>query len=589
MPNPVAAHTFDFIRVYLSQRTGGAPGSGTWSVATTIFDGTLYPTEGEATTFSAGGLQSTDPYGIVTQDNNGLAFLGNGLPTAPIELNTNPSSGYWNMSQGAFFDGVSTYYALQYDQAGAGTIQMINAQTGALVDGTHGPGSISGQDGTEAAIQRIDNTIYVFTTTDGTDENFAIWPFDLTTGLWGASFAALTIGPNFGGMSLSIGGIQWTNALFKMPNGDFIVFYQNQSGALHSVYRIWSALSSTWGSEVTLSGTNFANVVIDPSFSPIHIFTYTTTSNQTAGAVNYSALSYPSYTLTSTITTIPAANPTPGESDGVGHPSIQNGMLFVPRDDFADFDNSVWVATLPVTAFFKETLPVPPGESGAIVQLTSGGTGTGYAVGDTGTIDGGAVGFLATYVVNAVRTNAISTYSWATPNLGTGYAPGDLGTVDGGGILANYEILSVLGGGAVDQVIITSLGQGYSTGLTTTTATTGVGTGLKIDILSVFNGVTNLGITNAGGGYSVVNGVGTATGGAQPGIGMGLTVNIIRVAGKTPSCAYMMFPNGYSLSVGPTPINLACPIGTTATVGIPYTGMLLASGGTPPYTYAIIG
>lgn len=36
------------------------------------------------------------------------------------------------------------------------------------------------------------------------------------------------------------------------------------------------------------------------------------------------------------------------------------------------------------------------------------------------------------------------------------------------------------------------------------------------------------------------------------------------------------------------PLALACPIGNTATVGVPYTGMLLASGGTPPYTYEII-
>jgi len=35
-------------------------------------------------------------------------------------------------------------------------------------------------------------------------------------------------------------------------------------------------------------------------------------------------------------------------------------------------------------------------------------------------------------------------------------------------------------------------------------------------------------------------------------------------------------------------ISLACPIGNTAQVGVPYTGMLLASGGTPPYTFAIL-
>lgn len=51
------------------------------------------------------------------------------------------------------------------------------------------------------------------------------------------------------------------------------------------------------------------------------------------------------------------------------------------------------------------------------------------------------------------------------------------------------------------------------------------------------------------------------------------------------------FPCGgiFLTSLGASnPPTLSCPIGTTAQVGVPYTGMLLASGGTPPYTYAII-
>ncbi len=38
----------------------------------------------------------------------------------------------------------------------------------------------------------------------------------------------------------------------------------------------------------------------------------------------------------------------------------------------------------------------------------------------------------------------------------------------------------------------------------------------------------------------------------------------------------------------PNPPAIVCPIATTATVGVPYTGMLLATDGLPPYTYEII-
>lgn len=40
--------------------------------------------------------------------------------------------------------------------------------------------------------------------------------------------------------------------------------------------------------------------------------------------------------------------------------------------------------------------------------------------------------------------------------------------------------------------------------------------------------------------------------------------------------------------ISPPAPTLACPVGNTAQVGVPYTGLLQASGGTPPYTFAII-
>ena len=46
-----------------------------------------------------------------------------------------------------------------------------------------------------------------------------------------------------------------------------------------------------------------------------------------------------------------------------------------------------------------------------------------------------------------------------------------------------------------------------------------------------------------------------------------------------------MFPNGYELP----PLSLACPVGGgTAQVGVAYSKFLVASGGTPPYTFSII-
>ncbi len=144
--------------------------------------------------------------------------------------------------------------------------------------------------------------------------------------------------------------------------------------------------------------------------------------------------------------------------------------------------------------------------------------------------------------------------------------------------------------------MFTSLGAGYSVSAGHTTTTVGAGSGFKVNVLSVFTGVTAVRITNGGGGYSVASGVGTTVGGAQPGVGTGLTIDITGVDQKTPSCAYMMFPNGYSLITpgtcqivvtSPT-LSIACPVNNTGTIGVPYSGQLIASGGTAPYTWAII-
>lgn len=79
-------------------------------------------------------------------------------------------------------------------------------------------------------------------------------------------------------------------------------------------------------------------------------------------------------------------------------------------------------------------------------------------------------------------------------SLGSGYAVGDTGTINGGTIHATYKVLAIGGGG----------------------------------FISSFQ------LTYGGSGYAIASSVGTATGGAQPGVGSGLNVNIVKL-GSTSS------------------------------------------------------
>jgi hypothetical protein len=96
---------------------------------------------------------------------------------------------------------------------------------------------------------------------------------------------------------------------------------------------------------------------------------------------------------------------------------------------------------------------------------------------------------------NAVDLAASNNYTngpIATATLGVGgagYAVNDTGTISGGSADATYKVLTIGAGGAV----------------------------------------LTFQITGAGTSYATANGVATATGGAQPGIGVGFTVNITAV------------------------------------------------------------
>lgn len=594
MANPVATQTFDFVRAYFYERTGGAPGSGNWVTVSTFFDGTLTPdTVPVCSTFSAGGLESSDPMGIVGTSGNGgsaLAFIGNGAPVVPYII-TYPgqaagdvvSADYWEVSQGAFYSGGAYFLPHFTGGSGGGILRVIRSATG--LDGSWGEcdaaNTPTSGDGLLLSMQRVDNMLYFFISLDGSDTEWSILPFDMSAngglGAYGSPFASVTMDVDqFGSEPL---GDSWGNGLFKFPDGGFVIIYQKDG----LFAKIWNTVA--WSDPIPLVGLTIGAMVMDPSLSGIHVMNYHDGAGEGA-SVDYNFLAYPSGTVTSIANAIPAPSQA---QDGIGHSSIQNGMLFVPRDDGDDFANSVWVSELPVATFSKELLPVPPGETDVITNETINAFGSGYASGDTGTIDGGLVGYPAVYRVGSIGNGIIDTY--VINNPGSGYSPGDFIAIEGAFTSqASGLVASVDGGGGVTAISLLDHGTGYSVSSGVSTVTFGLGFGLTIDINSVLNGLVQvLTLTDQGGGYSTGAGVGTTPGGTQPGSGTGLTVDINSVGPKTPSCAYMMFPNGYSLTpLGP--LSLACPVGGgTATIGVPYSKMLLVSGGTPPYTWEIVG
>jgi hypothetical protein len=364
--NPLAGQVFDFVKIYISQRDFAAPGSGTWSNPVTIFDGTISTTFAKGETFTAGGLVEGDSHNIVTQafggSLTGLAYLGDGLPSAPQQIlyagkseSIGPS--WWNSDQGCYLVG-GVLYLVVLNFVVTVIASSDSGATWTQQDPTNGPTGLN-QDGTFCATQRVDDKIVVFTTTDQTDLHFAIWEFDMTTGLWSAPITTLTIS-NFFDMANQ----PFTNGVFKFANGDYLVFYDIFSGASQPFCRLWTP-GGGWGSPHALPGAQCANFLMDPDLDTIHICTYDASSGQSPfnfSQVEYSRYRHTTDTVTPSITTIPAA--VGMNSDGVGHMSIQGGMIFIPRDDYADLDNSVWVGTLPVTALVKELLPVPSGEGG---------------------------------------------------------------------------------------------------------------------------------------------------------------------------------------------------------------------------------
>lgn len=176
---------------------------------------------------------------------------------------------------------------------------------------------------------------------------------------------------------------------------------------------------------------------------------------------------------------------------------------------------------------------------GPIASSALSGGGSGYAVGDTGHVNGGIND--ATYIITSVNATG----------HGTAYAPGDTGTVNTGNGDATYIINTVDGSGGVTGMHITTPGTNYLTALNVGTSTggaqPGVGTGLTIDItvasppgpitgftLSTIGVVTGYAIGAPGTLYSPGT-AGTTPGGAQPGVGVGFTLLLTVTSATVPS------------------------------------------------------
>ncbi len=192
------------------------------------------------------------------------------------------------------------------------------------------------------------------------------------------------------------------------------------------------------------------------------------------------------------------------------------------------------------TAFYQAGDVIPGLDGpGPVASSALQAGGSGYAVNDTGTVTGGIND--ATYLVTAVN---------ATGN-GTGYAANDTGTIATGDGNATYIVNTVDGFGGVTGMHITSPGTNYLTASNVATVDggvqPGVGVGLTLDItvtsppgpitgfnLSAIGVVTGYSLTNDGTLYN--NGpAAAATGGTQPGSGTGLTLDLTVTSATMPT------------------------------------------------------
>ncbi len=203
-----------------------------------------------------------------------------------------------------------------------------------------------------------------------------------------------------------------------------------------------------------------------------------------------------------------------------------------------------------------------PNETGSFTDVDNGGVD--YIVGDILTVDAGDHN--ASLVVASVAPGAIKTSS--INNAGTGYAPGDTISINGGGTapFAHLTVLTVGGGGSVATYSILNNGIGYSVAAALTTIS-GTGTGFTVNITAVGNGVTYWafhGDETHGTGYSAANNV-PLTGGS--GTGARLQIGSVTSGTLTIAGTKTIQEKGFLLDVSNTQQN---PLAQLVIGGIVY-------------------
>lgn len=158
--------------------------------------------------------------------------------------------------------------------------------------------------------------------------------------------------------------------------------------------------------------------------------------------------------------------------------------------------------------------------SAGILTSSLGGGGANYAIGDTFAISMGDMD--ATGIVDTISGGAVLTYHLT--NIGTNYIPGSAvatvatGVQPGAGTGLTINILTVGGGSgyAPNDTFTVSAGNMDATGIVDTVSS---------------GAVTAYHLTSVGSNYSVTSGAPTVTSGVQPGVGTGLSLNVLTLGG----------------------------------------------------------
>ena len=170
---------------------------------------------------------------------------------------------------------------------------------------------------------------------------------------------------------------------------------------------------------------------------------------------------------------------------------------------------------------------------GSVVSLTVDDPGSGYSPADIVQVAFSGGGSDTTPILTASLASGVIEFLTLVSG-GSGYPPGTfaLGFSGGGGTGATGTF-TVDGTGVVQSVNLTAGGSGY-TGTPTVTFPI-PGSGASITATEAGYAVVTYTIPSAGTTYTTASGVATTTGGAQPGIGTGLTLNIVASSGPIAS------------------------------------------------------